>query len=165
MFEEWFVTVKDQVTGDLAIRLQQEFEELNRNVEQYKFATEQMIAEYQNDTSNAISTYKSDMNQIVNEYKQNTDQAVNTAQGLVTDYVDKDFVIEKQRLTFNNNICKITNSKVTANTLVDVYFTSETMDAASKANIYVDSYDGYIQLTAEMTPTGPIEAIIRVRVR
>ena len=165
MFEEWFVTVKDQVTGDLAIRLQQEFEELNRNVEQYKLATEQMITEYQNDTSNAISTYKSDMNQIVNEYKQNTDQAVSDARALVTDYVDKDFVIEKQALNFVDNVCKITNAKVTANTLVDVYFTSETIEVASQAEIVVDSYDGYIQLTANVTPIGAIEAIIRVRVR
>ena len=165
MFEEWFATVKDQVTGDLAIRLQQEFEELNQNVEQYKSETERMISSYKSDTSQEISTYKTDMERIVSDYKTSTDEAVSDAQALVTDYVDKDFVIEKQTLNFVDNVCKITNAKVTANTLVDVYFTSETIEVASQAEIVVDSYDGYIQLTANVTPIGTIEAIIRVRVR
>lgn len=143
IFEEWFNTVKDQVTGDLAIRLQQEFEELNKNVEEYKKTT--------NDT--------------VEYYKQSTDKVVNDAQKLVTDFVDKDFVIDKQVLVFEGNVCTIVDERVTADTLVDVYFTSETIDVAAKANIYVDSYDGYITLTAELIPTGTIEAIIRVRVR
>lgn len=132
IFDEWFVTVKDQVTGDLAIRLQQEFDALNQNVL---------------------------------EYKQSTDESVSESKALVTDYVEKDFVLPKQVLVFSGNICMIEDPRITEDTLVDVYFTSETMNAASKANIYVDSYDGYIQLTAEITPTETIEAIIRVRVR
>ena len=132
IFEEWFDTVKNQVTGDLAIRLQLEFEELNNNVK---------------------------------EYKVSADKAVDESKQLVQDYVEKDYVINKQVLTFVDNICKIHDERVTSDTLVDVYFTSETIDVAAKSNIYVDSYDGYIQLTAELTPTGYIEAIIRVRVR
>ena len=176
IFEEWFDTVKNQVTGDLAIRLQQEFEELNQNVinyknetnqniSTYKSDTDQMIYNYKYETSTEVLNYKTDMQGIVDDYKSSADKAVNESTSLVNDYVDKDFVIEKQVLTFNNNICKINNEKITANTLVDVYFTPETIDVAAKANIYVDSYNGYIQLTAEITPTGNIEAIIRVRVR
>lgn len=143
IFENWFNTVKNQVTGDLAIKLQLEFEELNKNVEEYKRTT----------------------NATVEAYKQSTDKAVDDAEKLVTDFVDKDYVIDKQVLTFVDNVCKINDGRVTPDTLVDVYFTSETIDVAAKSNIYVDSYDGYIQLTAELTPTGNIEAIIRVRVR
>ena len=176
IFDEWFDTVKDQVTGDLAIRLQQEFEEINANVIEYKETTDQAIKQYkddiqgsvdayQNAVTQSISDYESDMRETVESYKSSADAAVSTSAGLVADYVDKDFIIEKQKLNFTNKVCKINNSKVTANTLVDVYFTTETMDVASKANIYVDSYDGYIQLTAEIEPTGNIEAIIRVRVR
>lgn len=132
IFEEWFDTVKNQVTGDLAIKLQLEFEELNKNVE---------------------------------EYKTSADKAVDESKQLVQDYVEKDYVIDKQVLVFEGNVCTIVDERVTADTLVDVYFTSETIDVAAKSNIYVDSYDGYIQLTAELTPTGNIEAIIRVRVR
>ena len=143
IFEEWFLTVKDQVTGDLAIRLQQEFDKLNQNV-----------IEYKNSTDQAISQYKSD-----------TDRLVSESKALVTDYVEKDFVLPKQVLVFSGNVCTIEDSRITEDTLVDVYFTSETMNAASKANIYVDSYNGSIKLTAEVTPTDKIEAIIRVRVR
>ena len=176
IFEEWFDTVKNQVTGDLAIRLQQEFDELNQNVIDYKNETNQNISTYKSDTDQMISNYKSetsievlnyktDMQKIVDDYKSSADKTVNYSKELVNDYVDKDFVIEKQVLTFTDNICKINNEKITTNTLVDVYFTAETIETASKAEIYVDSYNGYIQLTANVTPTGTIEAIIRVRVR
>lgn len=176
IFEEWFDTVKNQVTGDLAIRLQQEFEELNQNVidyknetnqniSTYKSDTDQTVNEYKSDTDQMIINYKTDMQKIVDEYKSSADKTVNDSTELVNDYVDKDFVIEKQVLTFTDNICKINNEKITANTLVDVYFTAETIETASKAEIYVDSYNGYIQLTANVTPTGSIEAIMRVRVR
>lgn len=176
IFEEWFDTVKNQVTGDLAIRLQQEFDELNQNVinyknetnqniSTYKSDTDQMISNYKSETSTEVLNYKNDMQKIVDDYKSSADKTVNDSTSLVNDYVDKDFIIEKQVLTFTDNICKINNEKITANTLVDVYFTAETIETASKAEIYVDSYNGYIQLTANVTPTGTIEAIIRVRVR
>lgn len=176
IFEEWFDTVKNQVTGDLAIRLQQEFDELNQNVinyknetnqniSTYKSDTDQMISNYKSETSTDVLNYKNDMQKIVDDYKSSADKTVNDSTSLVNDYVDKDFIIEKQVLTFTDNICKINNEKITANTLVDVYFTAETIETASKAEIYVDSYNGYIQLTANVTPTGTIEAIIRVRVR
>lgn len=45
IFDEWFAGVKDQLTGDLAIRLQQEFEELNQNVVDYKNETQNLVNE------------------------------------------------------------------------------------------------------------------------
>ena len=176
IFEEWFDTVKNQVTGDLAIRLQQEFDMLNDNVEQYQQNVNQTVEQYKSDTNKTVNEYKSDTDQMIINYKTQTEQtieqyqqsvtqSVNTSSALVDDYVDKDFVIEKQVLTFTDNICKINNEKITDNTLVDVYFTAETIETASKAEIYVDSYNGYIKLTANVTPTSTIEAIIRVRVR
>lgn len=154
IFENWFDTVKGQVQGDLAIRLQQEFEELNTNVIEYKEATDQSIEEYKTATQSAIDAYQAEVK------KSATD-----AQKLVTDYVEKDFLFPKRVLNFVGKVCTISDERITADTLVDVYFTAETMPAASKANIYVDSYDGRIELTAEITPTGTIEAIIRVRVK
>ena len=154
IFDEWFVTVKDQVTGDLAIRLQQEFDALNQNVIDYK-----------NSTNQDILQYKSDTDKTVLEYKQSTDKSVSESKALITNYVEKDFVLPKQVLVFSGNVCMIEDSRITEDTLVDVYFTAETMNAASKANIYVDSYNGSIKLTAEIAPTAKIEAIIRVRIR
>ena len=43
IFNTWFDGVKDQVTGDLAIRLQQEFDTLNGNVEDYQDAVEAQV--------------------------------------------------------------------------------------------------------------------------
>lgn len=45
LFDEWFDEVKDQVTGDLAIRLQMEFTQLNQNVEDYQEAVEDALAD------------------------------------------------------------------------------------------------------------------------
>lgn len=154
IFDNWFDTVKGQVQGDLAIRLQQEFEEINANVIEYKETTDQ-----------AIEEYKESVESLVSGYQDEVQESVTTAQGLVTDYVEKDFLFPKRELTFTEKVCTITDERITADTLVDVYFTAETMVAASKANIYVDSYSGKIVLTAEIQPTGKIEAIIRVRVR
>lgn len=124
-FNDWFDTVKDQVTGDLAIRLQMEFTQLN-------------------------------------EY---TTQALETANQLVEEYTTRDFVIAEQQFAFTNNVCRIEDSRVTATSLVDVYFTQETINEAVRCAIYVESYNGYILLTAQRAPTSTIRGTIGVRVR
>lgn len=124
LFNDWFSTVKGQVTGDLAIRLQAEFEELNQNVEDYK----------------------------------------NTSQSLIENYVYNDYVIPEQELTFVENVCTVEDSKVTANSLIDVYFTADTIQEAEDCKIYVDSSNGLITLTAETQPSKTIKALMRVRV-
>lgn len=125
IFNEWFDSVKDQVTGDLAIRLQLEFTQL----------------------------------------EQTTQAQVDAATALVTDYVEKDYVIAEQEFVFVNKVCTITDESVTANTLVDVYFTDATMSAAEDAVISVNSTAGSIVLTAENTPASTIRGMIRVRIR
>lgn len=131
-FDEWFDTVKDQVTGDLAIRLQLEFEQLNQNVENYEDTVEGLLAQ---------------------------DQA------LITDYVDKDYVIPEMDLVFTNKVCTIPDAKVTANSLIDVYFTAATIAEAEDCQIVVDSTAGNIILTSVKQPASTIRAAIRVRVR
>lgn len=171
-FDEWFDTVKDQVTGDLAIRLQMEFTELNQNVEDYQAdvtqqisnyhsATETQITNYQNNTATQISGYNTNYQQTLNA----TQQAAETAEGLVEDYVDNDYVIAERELVFTNNVCTIPDSKVTADSLIDVYFTTATIANAARAQIAVESTNGNIVLTAARTPSGTIRATIRVRVR
>ena len=124
IFNDWLNTVKGQVTGDLAIRLQLEFNELNQNVEDYK----------------------------------------NTSQSLIENYVYNDYVIPEQELTFVNKVCEVEDSKVTANSLIDVYFTPDTIKEAEDCKIYVDSSIGKITLTAETQPSKTIKAMMRVRV-
>ena len=130
IFNEWFGGVKDQVTGDLAIRLQLEFEQLNQTVEDYQESVEQTA-------NNALST--------------------------ITSFVANYFVLPLQTLTFTNKRCEIADNRITADSLVDVYFTAETMDAAEAANIYVDSAAGKIVLTCSFDPVGIIQARIGVR--
>lgn len=130
-FESWFDTVKGQVTGDLAIRLQLEFEELNGNVEDYQ---------------EAVSA------------------AVEADDALIRDYVDNDYIRPVAVLTFTNKVCTISDSKVKATSLVDVYFTADTINEAADCEITVDTSAGAITLTAAKQPTNQIKAAIRVRV-
>lgn len=124
VFDDWFNSVKDQVTGDLAIKLQLEFSELQNDVENYK----------------------------------------NTAQTLIENYVYNDYTSSVTDLVFVNKICEITDTKVTANSLIDVYFTADTIQEAEDCKIYVDSETGKIKLTAEQQPSKTIKAVFRVRV-
>lgn len=142
IFNDWFSTVKDQVTGDLAIRLQAEFEELNNNVVLYQQNVESQIE----------------------GYNTNYQQTLNESKSLIENYVYNDYVIPEKELNFVNNVCTVEDSKVTANSLIDVYFTADTIQEAEDCKIYVDSSDGLITLTAETQPTTTIKALMRVRV-
>lgn len=160
IFNEWFDSVKDQVTGDLAIRLQTEFTELNEKVDTYQANTETMISEYKTDMSNSFTQYQQTVNSSI-DVIQNT---ANTANQTIQTFVENDFTIPKQTLTFISGVCTITDERVTENSLVDVYFTAESMTVAEAAQIYVDSAAGKIILTANTQPTSTLDAMIRVRV-
>ncbi|MBP3920461.1 MAG: hypothetical protein J6D28_02735 [Bacilli bacterium] len=153
LFNDWFLTVKGQVTGDLAIRLQAEFEELNQNV-----------VLYQQNVETQIETYKTETDAKIEEYNTNYQQTLNESKSLIENYVYNDYVIPEQELTFIDNVCTVEDSKVTANSLIDVYFTADTIQEAEDCKIYVDSSDGLITLTAETQPTTTIKALMRVRV-
>lgn len=120
MFEEWFSTVKDQLQGDLAIKIQLELEQVLDTV----------------------------------EASQNTIQA----------FTDSYYVISEQTLTFTNKTCVINDEKITERSLVDVYFTADTILEAENSQIYVDSGSGTITLTAESQPVNPIKAVFSVRI-
>lgn len=142
MFNEWFDTIKGQLVGDLGARLQLEFEELNSNVQTYYSNTTDQIAGYNQQAAADIAA----------------------ATTLVENYVYNDYVIQEQTLTFTNKVCTIADNKVTANSLIDVYFTADTIVHAEDCVISVDSVAGAIRLTAEVQPTQTIKARIRVRV-
>ena len=142
IFEQWFADVKGQVAGDLGIRLQLEFSELNKKVDTYQQNTENIVKDYKDEVS-AIA--------------QNAYNTIDT-------FVANDFVLPKQTLTFSNKKCVINDSRVTANSLIDVYFTAESFAEAEDCQIYVDSAKGQIILTAGKQPTATIQALMRVRV-
>lgn len=120
MFEEWFNATKDQLQGDLAIKIQLELEQVLDTV----------------------------------EASQNTIQA----------FTDSYYVIPEQTLTFTNKTCVINDEKITEKSLVDVYFTADTIGEAESCKIFVDSGSGTITLTSESQPVNPIKAVFSVRI-
>lgn len=153
MFDEWFDTVKDQVTGDLAIQLQLEFEQINNEFIQYK-------AEYEQ----AFEDYKAEYEGLRDDITAIANSAVNT----INTFVAKYFTIPEEGttlLTFVNKQCIINDERITAGTLIDVYFDDDTIQEAEDCQIYVNSYDGQIVISGTKQPAFPLVATIGVRIR
>jgi hypothetical protein len=75
-----------------------------------------------------------------------------------------EFVIDNSTFTFVNKVCTISDARITNTSLADVYFDSSCIDEVQRVNISVETYDGYLTLTAERTPTSAISGTIKVRV-
>ena len=160
IFYEWFDSVKNQATGDLAIKLQTEFTELNEKVDTYQANTEGMISQFKNEVTQSNNLFQQTVNNSINSIQ----GTANSANQTIQTFVENDFTIPKQTLAFTNGVCTITDERVTEDSLVDVYFTAESMTVAEVAQIYVDSAAGKIILTANTQPTSTLDAMIRVRV-
>ena len=97
--------------------------------------------------------------------------AIETVEEVADDMADvkaaiaKDFIlINKQNLTFSANVCTISDARITADSLADVYFTTACMTAAEKAAIVVETSAGAVTLTAGRTPESTLTATIKIRV-
>jgi len=78
---------------------------------------------------------------------------------------DNDFILcNQQALTFSNGYCQLNDSRITAGSVADVYFTDATINTAENAGITVQTYANYMRLFAAQEPTGSIVATIRIRV-
>lgn len=73
------------------------------------------------------------------------------------------FTIANVSIVFVNKIAKIVDSRITSESLVDVYFYSSTYEDALTAKIAVESKKGYIEFVCETAPTVSIGASIIVR--
>lgn len=93
------------------------------------------------------------------------DMATNAENAEKSNSANNDFILTNQSvLVFVDNVCRISDSRITNNSLADVYFTTSTKAIAEKSVVSVESYDGYIEVIAERTPTADLVATIRVRV-
>lgn len=171
MFDEWFDDVKDQLTGDLAIQLQLEFDTLNANIIQYKADTDAAIAAYVDgldeivaESKTLVTQYKADTDAKILQYKNEVKAVVDDSNEEITDFIAKDFLIPLTTLNFSNKACRIDDARITSDTLVDVYFTQDTVKEAMRVTVYVNSYNGYIELTSERQPSKALQAKMRVRV-
>lgn len=61
-------------------------------------------------------------------------------------------------------VCRINNTKVTADSLIDVYFDSSSYEHAANADIIVDSYNGYFILTAVNEPADYLSGDVKIKV-
>ena len=77
----------------------------------------------------------------------------------------EDFILANQLpLEFSENVCAISDERITAGSLADVYFTSDTVLKAEKASITVETYNGRVELKAGRMPEGTIKASIVIKV-
>ena len=75
----------------------------------------------------------------------------------------EEFIIDNEEFTFVNKVCTISDARITNTSLADVYFDSLSFDEAERVGISVETYNGYLTLTAERTPTSAISGTIKVR--
>lgn len=137
IFNEWFDGIKDQLVGDLGAKLQLEFTQLNQNVEEFETSVNQTVS--------GIS------------------QVANSTYETISAFTNRYFTLPLRVLNFNEEgVCVIVDSRVTSDSLVDVYYTSESIEYAENAVINIESGDGVITLTFENTPVGEIQAKIKV---
>ena len=78
--------------------------------------------------------------------------------------VEQDFVLQKRTLSFIGTTCNIEDSRITKDSLADVYFTSETIYAAEKADISVETVDGAVILSSSRVPEMDLVVTIKVKV-
>lgn len=94
-----------------------------------------------------------------------TKENVVDALGYTPSSIDKDFIlINQQILTFVDKVLTISDTRITADSLADVYFTNDTIKTAEKADITVETYKGKVELKAVNTPEEIIKASIYIRV-
>lgn len=87
-----------------------------------------------------------------------------TVNELIDESAKIDFVLTNQQvLNFISNVATIYDERITSDSLADVYFTSDTIDIAQAAAVEVETYNGYVTLTALRTPTGQIKATITIK--
>lgn len=78
---------------------------------------------------------------------------------------NKDFFLTNQLvIAFENNVAVINDARITQDSLADVYFTQDTYNVAENAVISVETFSGYVKLTAGRTPEGIVRATIHIRV-
>ena len=134
IFNKWFNGVKDVLEGDVAFNLQKQINDIQNVI----------------GTPDDLKTESKVIVSAINELKDSTDKAF--------------LLLNQGELSFVEKMCVISDERITSSSLVDVYFTSDTITSAEKAFITVESYDGYLELKAESDVTDTIKASIYVKV-
>ncbi len=117
-----------------------------------------------NESINGLIDKTSNINNTADEEK-SVKYAKSAGEAKSAKSVSGDFILlNNGELTFSNRICEISDGRITADSLADVYFSGDSISIAEKAVISVETYSGRVSLVAGRTPEGPIRASIRIRV-
>lgn len=108
------------------------------------------------DLSSLSTAEKSSVVSAVNELVKSLEKTVTSS---------VDYIIPVQEFAFTNKKCEIEDSRILSTSLVDVYFTTDTIDVAMDADISVESEDGKIVLTATIDPVSTIKGAMKVRIK
>ena len=74
------------------------------------------------------------------------------------------FLLKNQEeIIFEDNVAVIQDERITKDSIADVYFTSETISIAEKAEIYVETNESQLVLTANNVPEDVIKASIVIK--
>lgn len=73
------------------------------------------------------------------------------------------FTIAEVSIAFVNKAFRLEDSRITAKSLVDAYFSTDTFQEAVRAKPVVESCEGYIMITCENAPSYPLFASILIR--
>lgn len=102
----------------------------------------------------------------INEIKESMDSSINEISSKLKDFIkaENDYVVPEQEMIFTDKTCTINDEKVLSTSLVDVYFTSDTIEEATESGISVETHTGKIVLTAQKQPVSTIKAAMKVRI-
>ena len=91
--------------------------------------------------------------------------ATNAGSATTAGSADNDFILcEERTLVFANGFCQLNDTRITADSVADVYFTSASMAIAEQADITVECYANNVKLFNANEFIGNIVATIRIRV-
>lgn len=79
------------------------------------------------------------------------------------DFRLRSFTIPNATIMFTNNRYIIEDSRIAEDSLIDVFYSNDSFNAATEANIIAESKAGFIQFLCDKAPTLPLSASIVVR--
>lgn len=74
------------------------------------------------------------------------------------------FILAKNKsLSFSSGVCKITDARIKVDSLANVMFSKDSISEAYRCVVTVDTYDGYLEISAKRTPNVTLVASILIR--
>lgn len=69
---------------------------------------------------------------------------------------ERHFILDNQTLSFNNLVATVSDSRITSNSKVAIYYSNSSLAMARSCSIEADSEDGLVRFTVNRAPTSTI---------